>query len=150
MSNNPSEIILICWSAAQETFLININVWKRLCSLIFFIMETVIFFFRILWWIERYRDQHLFEIEIICNFINVLLSILINLMCPRWIKVLISLKNTHTADPKHLNRSVLKIHFPTITFPFLTGIQNTKTDSFMNTEHNSHQLCLIHQSCLTI
>ncbi len=33
-SHNPSEIILICWFAAQETFLIIINV-EKLFSLIF-------------------------------------------------------------------------------------------------------------------
>jgi len=30
-SHDPSEIILICWFAAQETFLIIINVKKQLC-----------------------------------------------------------------------------------------------------------------------
>ncbi len=34
VSHDPSEIILICWFAAQETFIIKKN-WKQLCCLIF-------------------------------------------------------------------------------------------------------------------
>jgi len=40
VSHDPSEIILICWFAAQETFII-INVES----------SCVQFLFRILWWI---------------------------------------------------------------------------------------------------
>ncbi len=46
VSHDPSEIILICWFAAQETFLI-INV-ENSCA-----------------------EQHLFEIEIFCYIINI-------------------------------------------------------------------------------
>jgi len=53
-------------------------------------METMNFF-RILWWIETSKEQHLFEIEMFCNIIS-LLSLLINLMHPWWIKVFISYK----------------------------------------------------------
>ncbi len=34
-SHESSEIILICWFAAQETFLISCQRWKQLCCLIF-------------------------------------------------------------------------------------------------------------------
>ncbi len=45
VSHDPSEIILICWFAAQETFPIIINVEKQLCCLInFFLLETIILF----------------------------------------------------------------------------------------------------------
>jgi len=42
VSHDPSEIILIWWFAAQETFMIIINVEKR-----------DYFYFRILWWIGK-------------------------------------------------------------------------------------------------
>ncbi len=48
-------------------------------------MET--WLFRIHRWIESSKEQHLFDIKIYCNIINVTLIIL---MCPWWIKVLIS------------------------------------------------------------
>ncbi len=48
-SHDPSEIILICWFGAQETFLINF-------------------------------ELHLFKIEIFCNYVKVLLSLLFNLI----------------------------------------------------------------------
>jgi len=50
MSHDPSEIILICRFAAQETFII-INVESR----------CIQFRFRILWWIESSKEQHLSE-----------------------------------------------------------------------------------------
>ncbi len=63
MSHDPSEIILICWFGAQETFLIIINVDK---------------FFVDLWHIfqvslmnRKLKKQHLFEIWIFCNIINI-------------------------------------------------------------------------------
>ncbi len=68
MSNDPSEIILICWFAAQETFLIIINV-ENSCAVIF-MWKPWYNSFRILW-IENSKEQSLFEIEIICNNINV-------------------------------------------------------------------------------
>ncbi len=39
-------------------------------------------FFRFLWWIESSEEQHLSEIEIFCNIINVFIIILINLKHP--------------------------------------------------------------------
>ncbi len=60
-----SEIIIICWFAAQETFLININVENSFCG------NGNIFHFRILWCVEILKEQHLFEIEIFCYIINV-------------------------------------------------------------------------------
>ncbi len=55
-------------------------------------------FFRILWWIESSKEQLLFEIEIFYNIINAFTSLLINLKCPCWIKVL-----KKCFDPKLLN-----------------------------------------------
>ncbi len=78
VSHDPSEIILICWFAAQETFLIIFNV------------ETVVLlntFFRILWWKLKY-EQHLFEMESFVVLVS-LLSLLIGLMHPCWIIVLL-------------------------------------------------------------
>ncbi len=47
VSHDPSEIILICWFAAQETFIIIIIIYveniEYFCGIIFF---------RILWWTE--------------------------------------------------------------------------------------------------
>ncbi len=60
VSHDPSEIILICWLAAQETFLI-INV-ENSCSASYIFVETITLFFRILWWIESSKEQNLFEI----------------------------------------------------------------------------------------
>ncbi len=66
-----SEIILICWFAAQETFLIIINV-ENSCAAQYFLWKLwYILFFRIHRWIESSKEQHLFEIEIFCNIINV-------------------------------------------------------------------------------
>ncbi len=64
VSRDPSEIILICWFGAQETFLIIIKWWKQLCCLYF--CGNCDHFFRILWWINN-----LFEIKVFCWIINV-------------------------------------------------------------------------------
>ncbi len=56
VSHDPSEIILICWFGAQETFLIITNV-ENLNNFV----ETMIFF-TIVWLIESSKEQHLFEI----------------------------------------------------------------------------------------
>ncbi len=44
VSHDPSEIILICWFAAQETFLDIINVENN-CVLLNIFVKTVIFFY---------------------------------------------------------------------------------------------------------
>ena len=59
VSHDPSEIILICWFAAQETFMIIINV-----------ENSCVLFFRIPWWIESSKEQHLSEIQSFCNIIH--------------------------------------------------------------------------------
>jgi len=46
-----------------------------------YIVETVIEFFGILWWIESLKEQNLFEVEIFCNIIHLFT---INLMHPCW------------------------------------------------------------------
>ncbi len=66
VSHDPLEIIIICWFA-EETFPIVINIQTIVLPDIFFVGNCNTFF-RILWWIE---EQHLFEIEIVCNIINV-------------------------------------------------------------------------------
>ncbi len=45
-------------------------------------METITHLYRALWWIEIWREQHLFEI---CK--SIFLSLLNNLMHPCWIKI---------------------------------------------------------------
>ncbi len=77
-----SEIILIWWFAAQETFLTIVNVKNSFCCLIFYDQDS----FRILCWIESSK-QHLFVTLYIA-----FLSLLINSMHPCWIKVLIYLR----------------------------------------------------------
>ncbi len=60
-----SEIILICWFAAQQTFLIIINA-EHSCPAKHFFVD--IFF----WILEcSLKEQHLFEIEIFSNIMNV-------------------------------------------------------------------------------
>ncbi len=66
VSHDPSEIILICRFAAQESFLINVAI----C-------------FRTLWWIESSKEQHLNKK---CNILN-------DFMCPCSIEAFISFKN---------------------------------------------------------
>ncbi len=39
------------------------------------VQKKVDFFFRFLWWIESSEEQHLSEIEIFCNIINVFIII---------------------------------------------------------------------------
>ncbi len=56
-SHDPSEIILIFWFAAQIFIII--------------MLKTAVELFKFLWWIEHSEEQHLSEIEIICNIINV-------------------------------------------------------------------------------
>ncbi len=65
-----SEIILICWFTAQETFLIIINI-ENSCAARYFCGNWYILLFRIHRWIESSKEQHLFEIEIFCSIINV-------------------------------------------------------------------------------
>ncbi len=81
-----SEIILIYWFSAQETFLIIINAENRRAAKSFCGNRDA-FSFVILWWIEISKEEHLFEIETICNVINVFTGTLINLMHPCWIKI---------------------------------------------------------------
>ncbi len=50
--------MLIFWFAAQKTFIIRLKTAEYN-------------FFRFLWWIDRSEEQHLSEIEIFCNIINV-------------------------------------------------------------------------------
>ncbi len=67
VSHDPSEIILICWFADQETS-DYYQCWKQLCC---FFWKPSYIFCMILWSIESSKEQHLFETEIYCNIINV-------------------------------------------------------------------------------
>ncbi len=62
-----SEIIIICWFTAQETWLLSM---LSMCYFIFLWKLWYILFFRILWLIKHLK-QHLFEKYIFCNIINV-------------------------------------------------------------------------------
>ncbi len=73
-----SEIILICWFAAQETFLIIINVEKNSCAAQYFCETVIHLFVRIHRWIESSKEQHLFEIDIFVTLLVSLLTLLIN------------------------------------------------------------------------
>ncbi len=62
--HDRSEIIQIFRFAAQNTFIIII------------MLKTAEYnFFRFIWWIESSEEQHLSEIEIFCNIINVFIII---------------------------------------------------------------------------
>ncbi len=63
VSHYPLEIIIIFWFAAQKTIVIII--------IIIMLKTAESNFFRFLWWIESSEEQHLSEIEIFCNIINV-------------------------------------------------------------------------------
>ncbi len=82
VSHDPSEIILICWFAAQQTFLIIVNVESSCAYIYTFISLWKICFLR---WIESLK-KHLFERE---NFIMTLLSLLNNLM-HHWLTKILS------------------------------------------------------------
>ncbi len=62
VSHDPLEIIIIFWFAAQKTIVIIIIIMLKTAESIFF---------RFPWWIESSEEQHLSEIEIFCNIINV-------------------------------------------------------------------------------
>ncbi len=86
-----SEIIIIYWFAAHETFLIIINVDNSRAAL-YFCGNSDALIFRILWWIKSSKEQHLLDIDICYDIINILLSFVTNLMHPCWIKVFMSFK----------------------------------------------------------
>ncbi len=48
VSKKPSEIILICWFAAQEMFYYFSQCWKQLCYLLFFLTCTLIIWTKVL------------------------------------------------------------------------------------------------------
>jgi len=54
VSHDPSEITLTGWFEAQETFVMIINVENSFLH----------FYFRILWWIERSKEQFLWNINL--------------------------------------------------------------------------------------
>ncbi len=60
VSHHPSEIILICWFVAQESFLIIINVEKVVLLNIF---VEIMIQFQYFWLIESAKEHNLFEIE---------------------------------------------------------------------------------------
>ncbi len=56
LSHDPSEIILICWFAAEESFVLTIFNAEKSCAAYIFV-ETMQMFFRILW---MEKGKHLF------------------------------------------------------------------------------------------
>ncbi len=63
VSHDPSEIIIICWFAAQETFLI-IIFFENSCSATYFLWKLWhILFFRILRWIEIFCNINVFTVH---------------------------------------------------------------------------------------
>ncbi len=83
-----SEIIIICWIDAQETFLISINA-ENSCAASYFLWKLwYILFFWILWWIKFKRTAFVWYRNVLIHY----KCILINLMCLYWKKVLHSFK----------------------------------------------------------
>ncbi len=87
VSHDPSEIILMCWFGAQETFLIIIvgNIF----------VEALL---KILSWIENSKEKHLFEVEIFCK------STILAVYC-----LLAKQQQKNLTDPKLLNSYVLYV-----------------------------------------
>ncbi len=73
VSHDPSEIILICWFAAQKTFLIIINV-KTVVLLNIFV-ETIIYLFRFLWWIEVLKTAFIQNQNLLLHYKKCLLCL---------------------------------------------------------------------------
>jgi len=68
LTHDPSEIILICWFGAHETFLIIINTEKSCAALYVMLFSGFFDGKRIA---NKKKEQRLIEIEIFCNIINV-------------------------------------------------------------------------------
>ncbi len=115
-----SEIIIIYWFTAQETFLIIINVDNSRAALCFCGNSDALFF-RILWWIKSSKEQHLLHIDICYDIINILLSFVTNLMHPCWIKVLMSFKKK-SYWPQTFERGV---YVSCTTFQIFLCVQKT-------------------------
>ncbi len=98
MSHDSSEIILICWFTAQETF-ITIKQWKLLCCLIFLWKLWYIFCQDSLMNIKFKRTAFIWNI-IFWNSVKIF-TVTFDQCNTCWIKVLCFLKkNTHThTDP---------------------------------------------------
>ncbi len=60
--------MLICCSRNISDYY---QCWQQLCCFIFLWKTWYILFFRIFWWTESSKEQHLFETEIFCNIINI-------------------------------------------------------------------------------
>ncbi len=90
--SNHSNILICCTRNIYDYY----QCWKQVRWPIVLWKPWYILFFRIHKMNRKFTEQHLFEIVIL--YIS-LLSLLINLMHPLWIKVFISFHNNHT-DPK--------------------------------------------------
>ncbi len=64
---NHSNVLICCSRNISDYY----QCWKQLCCTIFLRTPWHILVFRILWWIESSKEQHLFEMEFFCNIINV-------------------------------------------------------------------------------
>ncbi len=67
--------MLICCSSNIYSYF---QGWKLLCCLIFLCGNRDALFSGFFSWIENSKEQHLFEIEILCNIINVYCHFWIN------------------------------------------------------------------------
>ncbi len=65
VSHDPSEIILICWFAAQETCIIIINTKNSCAALYFSVNHDAFLSVKNLWRIESSREQHLSEVVLV-------------------------------------------------------------------------------------
>ncbi len=84
VSPDPSEIILICWFAAQERFIIFIIISIIKVEQLNICVETRIFFSE---FFDEVQMNSIYLRWKSCISVNVfLLSLLINLMHPIWIK----------------------------------------------------------------
>ncbi len=64
---NHSYMLIYCSRNISDYY----QCWKQLCWQIIVWKPLYIFFFWNLWWIESSKEQHLFEIKIFCNIINI-------------------------------------------------------------------------------
>ncbi len=94
-----SEIIIICSRNISDYY----QWWKQLCFQIFFWKPWCILFFRILWWIERSKEQNLLEIEIFCNNINVCADTFDQMNASLLNNTRICFPPKYLTDPKLLN-----------------------------------------------
>ncbi len=106
---NYSNMLICCSINISDSY----QCWKQLCCFIFLWKVGYILCFGT----DESSKEHLFEMEILCNIINALLSLLINLMHPWLIKSIHLFKKSLT-DPKNVickPCNTLLSHYTTVT-----------------------------------